>query len=868
MRISVSLALFCLLFTCEVYAASAANTGKLSVSESYSQEQDNSFNPPAISATTVKATLSATINLTGLASKFDVGSTFSVTMGNYSFTTVLGSNTTDKFVAGKSLTAKRSVGGRDETITVKYSSKSIGVKVALSGKNVGNVTFDLPTSPGGGNVAGIDLSTQIGAVTTTVPCVVTLGNIESKFTVNIASAAPKRGSKVSGNVALATLSGSIKGSSATATIKAGTTSDIFTGVKMGSTIGTFNAGFFPTAAVDSDYSVLAGNQVIRNGSLMFQALAPAAPDKIIVGVAGEPGYYELPITQTALARRSSEACCGSTKYSAVGQGGAAPAAQQVFTLQATISDTLDLNSFNLLVGFSVNGVVHRAADHTLVLNPNAHASQQLQVSLNFPDLIDLDLHVQTPDLNDIYYGSRTGQGGGTLDLDSNPACNIDSINNENITFVQGAPCGHFVVRVDLWSSCQLPGPFTYVVTVVQNGVTTAFNGTFNAGDADMGSALSGVIVTEFDVSNADALVTFSKAADGPAGNVYGYDDFDTPDNFNDDHVSVKAGGTTNVNVHVSGCANVLFLSLSEATATFTAPGTATGDFLLPINGVAAGETTIEAHMLMADGSMGPVIGSIFVDCYKEQAIAEWDVYRVTDSTSPATQNLNPLTSASLDTFSQSVVKQAVIAFQSVNVSDKDIPYDLNKNGILDYYYDGGATNPEYDVLVGAGLTGDPKIVIVKGINFAYRLSGTAKKGQRTVKIIGNVGNFLAGFATNPFTIGAGATQEAVTIAAVNDKTVTLTNDLVSDHVAGEELITPGVGVSGDPQIVLDSAEVANDATHETLHRPNVGNLSDLIDQKNIMYYTTGAGTEMRFVGRAKRYNGGGIEKQWDTIPRP
>jgi len=63
-------------------------------------------------------------------------------------------------------------------------------------------------------------------------------------------------------------------------------------------------------------------------------------------------------------------------------------------------------------------------------------------------------------------------------------------------------------------------------------------------------------------------------------------------------------------------------------------------------------------------------------------------------------------------------------FADVDVSDKDIAYDVNKNGALEYYYDGG-TQTELGVIQAAGLTGNPKLAVVKNVNFAWRVSVAA-----------------------------------------------------------------------------------------------------------------------------------------------
>jgi len=61
---------------------------------------------------------------------------------------------------------------------------------------------------------------------------------------------------------------------------------------------------------------------------------------------------------------------------------------------------------------------------------------------------------------------------GELDLDSNPACIIDGINNENITYADNVKSGKYTVAVNLWEKCNYVKPGAkYSVTVIYNGQT-------------------------------------------------------------------------------------------------------------------------------------------------------------------------------------------------------------------------------------------------------------------------------------------------------------------------------------------------------------------------------------------------------------
>ena len=63
-------------------------------------------------------------------------------------------------------------------------------------------------------------------------------------------------------------------------------------------------------------------------------------------------------------------------------------------------------------------------------------------------------------------------------------------------------CGEYIVRVDLWSACALPGPFPYVVTVNNKGSIETFTGSFLASEETEGGAFDGRVITTIDVCGA------------------------------------------------------------------------------------------------------------------------------------------------------------------------------------------------------------------------------------------------------------------------------------------------------------------------------------------------------------------------------
>ncbi len=123
-------------------------------------------------------------------------------------------------------------------------------------------------------------------------------------------------------------------------------------------------------------------------------------------------------------------------------------------------------------------------------------SGPLQVSLSFDSNDDVDLHVVTPAGVDVYYGNSSNTGG-SLDLDSNPGCNIDYVNNENVVWpVSSTPAaGTYTVRVDLYQSCTR-GPVNFTVKVSNCGAVSTYTGSFVAANQDGGGPGGGRFVAE------------------------------------------------------------------------------------------------------------------------------------------------------------------------------------------------------------------------------------------------------------------------------------------------------------------------------------------------------------------------------------
>ncbi|MFN0179386.1 MAG: YfaP family protein [Gemmatimonadales bacterium] len=106
-----------------------------------------------------------------------------------------------------------------------------------------------------------------------------------------------------------------------------------------------------------------------------------------------------------------------------------------------------------------------------IINAVDLASSDIAVIVRWNALADVDLHVTDPKGVEVYFGRTSSPEGGRLDLDSNPACNFDGVNQEVITWPVGqAPPGEYKVSVFYWSDCGAPRT-DYAVTLMSRGRT-------------------------------------------------------------------------------------------------------------------------------------------------------------------------------------------------------------------------------------------------------------------------------------------------------------------------------------------------------------------------------------------------------------
>jgi hypothetical protein len=215
-----------------------------------------------------------------------------------------------------------------------------------------------------------------------------------------------------------------------------------------------------------------------------------------------PGYSNKPIKGAlgTLATAATLALSGDEGYWIVPAGVPDVSAPTLPTFRATaaFSTTLEPGAYSLEV-HAVDSAGHfgpRAVQTLTALSepPSRSVQGDLVVTLTWDTEADVDLHVVDPLGNEIYHGAPSSQdafapgssasavGCGILDFDSNANCIIDGLRQEDVTWANAPPSGHYLVRVDTTSLCgQVSAHWT--VRVILYGVSLA-EATGTAFDSD------------------------------------------------------------------------------------------------------------------------------------------------------------------------------------------------------------------------------------------------------------------------------------------------------------------------------------------------------------------------------------------------
>jgi hypothetical protein len=233
----------------------------------------------------------------------------------------------------------------------------------------------------------------------------------------------------------------------------------------------------------ADLASISNRTIIISASATDDADNSCEPMTLTVMAGGPPVITSVPGTSDAGANITILGTgFGETQgTSTVTIGGKNASVISWSNTQILVTVPGDLTGNNIPIVVTVDGVASNAATTSIL------GTGDVQVTLNWHDINDLDLHVIDPTGEEIYYGNRMSSSGGMLDVDANAGCGGTTTSpRENIFWPTGsAPTGKYTVSVELFEGCgENPGPsagITVTARVDGRFMTLIDNGTLASG---------------------------------------------------------------------------------------------------------------------------------------------------------------------------------------------------------------------------------------------------------------------------------------------------------------------------------------------------------------------------------------------------
>lgn len=160
-----------------------------------------------------------------------------------------------------------------------------------------------------------------------------------------------------------------------------------------------------------------------------------------------------------------------------------PSGVDQLELVITLANTPPTTDFQLRTILGTAGGVSQPI--TLRVQPGDLSLADIAATLRWTGASDVDLHVIDALGQEVYYGNTSTPEGGRLDLDSNPACSIDNVNQEIISWPAGkAPAGDYTVFVQYYDDCGVPSSSYSVSLAIKDRAVQTFSGTFTGAGGD------------------------------------------------------------------------------------------------------------------------------------------------------------------------------------------------------------------------------------------------------------------------------------------------------------------------------------------------------------------------------------------------
>ncbi|ELX08977.1 hypothetical protein Jab_2c10350 [Janthinobacterium sp. HH01] len=365
-----------------------------------------------------------------------------------------------------------------------------------------------------------------------------------------------------------------------------------------------------------------------------------------------------------------------------------------------------------------------------------------------------------------------------------------------------------------------------------------------------------------------AKVTFLQASTQK----FGFDDYDTPADHTDDHISIGSEEETFIKVKIEGGAvGTDFTFLCEDTTACTVavpPGSAEFDLSLRAGRWQKKTTKLRARVKCPSVA---IFATIAVHIYN-QTVVKVLIAKVADTRSPGT-SLRFATAdyAAHQNDANLKLREAVVRYELTNFDAANqvtnVAFDNDNNGALSYDINsnGGRECELIRNAVRSTVRDQKRVVIIRKMKSLYYLDRPARRGETSIVVRGS--NVFS--AEMP--LGAGPTLETVEVISNTGNIGQLAAPLAFDHVAGEPLEFPAAGWGGDPILIAEGNDTLDVAKWTILHE--VGhtalNLMDIVDPTDFMHFDqSNTDYRLRYCPRQSRYNSGTTENQWETIPRP
>jgi hypothetical protein len=213
--------------------------------------------------------------------------------------------------------------------------------------------------------------------------------------------------------------------------------------------GTLQVGRYPTAAGAPGAAVDLESSIVTGMPAKLRVSGDAPFTRIALTVPGAEDYWEIVLPAPAFDVQ-------------VVATGASSIPNTSFTMDVAVGNE---------AGYGKSG---QEAVQAVDL-----ANSDIAVILRWNAYSDVDLHVTDAKGVKVYFANPRSSDGGQLDLDSNPACNIDGVNQEVITWpLARAPFGEYKIEVDYWSDCGVARSDYGVTFMVRGRTVQVVNGFF------------------------------------------------------------------------------------------------------------------------------------------------------------------------------------------------------------------------------------------------------------------------------------------------------------------------------------------------------------------------------------------------------